>query len=45
MITRFREKWDKLKENARKKKEAKAAAEMSSAPVHEKIVEEPEEED
>jgi hypothetical protein len=41
MIVKFRERWDKLKESAKKKKEAKAAA-GTGTPVREKIVEEPE---
>jgi hypothetical protein len=42
MIAKFRERWDKLKESARRKREAKTAAEAQSAPVHERIDEEPE---
>jgi hypothetical protein len=42
MIAKFRERWDKLKESARRKREAKAAAEAHHAPVHERIDEEPE---
>jgi len=42
MIAKFRERWDKLKESARRKREAKAAAEAQNAPVHERIDEEPE---
>jgi len=42
MIAKFRERWDKLKESARRKREAKAAAEAHNAPVHERIDEEPE---
>jgi len=42
MIAKFRERWDKLKESARRKREAKAAAESQSSPVHERIDEEPE---
>jgi hypothetical protein len=45
MIIRFRERWNGLKESAKRKKEAKAAAVASSSPVREKIVEEPEPED
>jgi hypothetical protein len=41
MIVKFRERWDKLKESAKRKKEAKAAAEAATAGVREKIVEEP----
>ncbi|KAI9508483.1 hypothetical protein F5148DRAFT_1299275 [Russula earlei] len=42
MIAKFRERWDKLKESARRKREAKAAAEAHNSPVHERIDEEPE---
>ncbi|KAI0303418.1 hypothetical protein B0F90DRAFT_1368705 [Multifurca ochricompacta] len=42
MIAKFRERWDKLKESARRKREAKAAVEAHNAPVHERIDEEPE---
>ena len=42
MIAKFRERWDKLKESARRKREAKAAVEAQNAPVHERIDEEPE---
>ncbi|KAA1471263.1 hypothetical protein DENSPDRAFT_837220 [Dentipellis sp. KUC8613] len=42
MISKFRERWDKLKESAKRKREAKAAAEAQNAPVHERIDEEPE---
>jgi len=42
MIAKFRERWDKLKESARRKREAKAAAEAHSGPVHERIDEDPE---
>ncbi|KAJ4488180.1 hypothetical protein J3R30DRAFT_3654492 [Lentinula aciculospora] len=41
MIVKFRERWEKLKESAKRKKESKAAAEA----VRERIVEEPEAED
>ena len=41
MIVRFRERWEKLKESAKRKKEAKAAAEATNI-VHERIEEEPE---
>jgi len=41
MITKFRERWDKLKESAKRKKEAKVAAETKSG-VTERIEEEPE---
>ncbi|KAI0062238.1 hypothetical protein BV25DRAFT_1825669 [Artomyces pyxidatus] len=42
MIAKFRERWDKLKESAKRKRDAKAAAEAQNAPVHERIDEEPE---
>ncbi|OSD02865.1 hypothetical protein PYCCODRAFT_1435151 [Trametes coccinea BRFM310] len=41
MIVRFRERWEKLKESAKRKKEAKAAAESTNV-VSERIEEEPE---
>ncbi|KAI8998830.1 hypothetical protein BD414DRAFT_476201 [Trametes punicea] len=41
MIVRFRERWEKLKESAKRKKEAKAAAETTNV-VSERIEEEPE---
>src|SRR6266404_3623126 len=37
MIAKFRERWDKLKESAKRKREAKAAVEVQHAPVHERI--------
>jgi hypothetical protein len=40
MIARFRERWEKLKESAKRKKDAKAAAEKAG--VRERIEEEPE---
>lgn len=40
MIAKFRERWDKLKESAKRKREAKAQAEQP-----ERIVEEPEAEE
>jgi hypothetical protein len=42
MITKFRERWDKLKESAKRKKDAKAAAEAAKSGVRERIDEEPE---
>ncbi|KAF9466384.1 hypothetical protein BDZ94DRAFT_1288371 [Collybia nuda] len=42
MIVKFRERWEKLKESAKRKKEAKAAAGAATSSVREKIVEEPE---
>lgn len=42
MIARFRERWEKLKESAKRKKDAKAAAEATKAGVRERIEEEPE---
>jgi hypothetical protein len=44
MIVKYRERWDKLKESAKRKKEAKAATE-ATAGVREKIIEEPEAEE
>lgn len=45
MIRKYRERWDKLKESAKRKKEAKAAAAAAASPVRERIVEEPEAEE
>lgn len=45
MIVKFRERWEKLKDSAKRKKEAKAAAESATASVRERIVEEPEAEE
>lgn len=45
MIMKFRERWEKLKESAKRKKEAKAAAEAATSSVRERIVEEPEAEE
>lgn len=42
MIAKFRERWDKLKESAKRKRDAKAAVDSQNAPVHERIDEEPE---
>jgi hypothetical protein len=42
MITKFRERWDKLKESAKRKKDAKASAEAAKSGVRERIDEEPE---
>ncbi|KAF8841199.1 hypothetical protein BDN67DRAFT_1010888 [Paxillus ammoniavirescens] len=42
MIARFRERWEKLKESAKRKKDAKAAAEAGKRGVRECIEEEPE---
>ncbi|KAG5639610.1 hypothetical protein H0H81_010812 [Sphagnurus paluster] len=42
MIVKFRERWEKLKDSAKRKKEAKAAAAATSMSAREKIVEEPE---
>lgn len=41
MITRFRERWEKLKESAKRKKDAKAA-DAAKMGVGERIEEEPE---
>lgn len=45
MIVKFRERWEKLKESAKRKKEVKAAAEVASKSAQERIVEEPEAEE
>lgn len=45
MIVRFQEKWEKLKESAKRKKESKAAAAVAEASTVERIVEEPEAEE
>lgn len=45
MITKFRERWEKLKESAKRKKEAKVAAEVAIAGARDRIVEEPEAEE
>ncbi|RDB24119.1 hypothetical protein Hypma_008789 [Hypsizygus marmoreus] len=45
MILKYRERWEKLKESAKRKKEAKAAAEAVSLSTRERIVEEPEAEE
>ena len=48
MITRFRERWEKLKESAKRKKEAKAASAdggSSAGGVKDRIIEEPEAEE
>lgn len=42
MIARFRERWEKLKESAKRKKDAKSAAGVPKAAVRECIEEEPE---
>ncbi|KAF8559515.1 hypothetical protein OG21DRAFT_1452641 [Imleria badia] len=42
MIARFRERWEKLKESAKRKKDAKAAAGATKAGTRERIEEEPE---
>ena len=42
MITKFRERWDKLKESAKRKKDAKASAEAAKSGARERIDEEPE---
>ncbi|KAG6813608.1 hypothetical protein H0H92_009225 [Tricholoma furcatifolium] len=45
IIVKYRERWDKLKDSAKRKKEAKAAAATSSLATRERIVEEPEAEE
>ncbi|KAG7092268.1 hypothetical protein E1B28_008632 [Marasmius oreades] len=42
MIAKFRERWDKLKESAKRKKVSKAAAVASKTGIQERILEEPE---
>ncbi|KAG6829989.1 hypothetical protein H0H87_009596, partial [Tephrocybe sp. NHM501043] len=42
MIVKFRERWEKLKDSAKRKKEARAAAAAASIGARERIVEEPE---
>ena len=42
MIVKFRDQWEKLKDSARRKKEAKAKAAAAASPVRERIPEEPE---
>jgi len=45
MIAKFRERWEKLKDSAKRKKEAKAASEAASTGIRERIIEEPEAEE
>lgn len=45
MIVKFRERWEKLKESAKRKKESRAAAEAVQTAVRERIAEEPEAEE
>jgi len=45
MIAKFRERWEKLKDSAKRKKEAKVAAETSAAGLRDRIIEEPEAEE
>ncbi|KAG6889723.1 hypothetical protein C0995_015021 [Termitomyces sp. Mi166 len=45
IIVKFRERWDKLKDSAKRKKEAKAVAAAASLATREPIVEEPEAEE
>ncbi|EGN95994.1 hypothetical protein SERLA73DRAFT_185466 [Serpula lacrymans var. lacrymans S7.3] len=42
VIARFRDRWEKLKESAKRKKDAKAAAELAKMGARERIEEEPE---
>ncbi|KAK7693243.1 hypothetical protein QCA50_002809 [Cerrena zonata] len=44
MITKFRERWEKLKESAKRKKQARAAAETTSV-MNDRIDEDPEAEE
>ncbi|KAG6881269.1 hypothetical protein C0993_002164 [Termitomyces sp. T159_Od127] len=45
MIVKFRERWEKLKDSAKRKKEAKAVAAVASMATRDRIVEEPEAEE
>ncbi|KAH6918930.1 hypothetical protein BKA70DRAFT_34346 [Coprinopsis sp. MPI-PUGE-AT-0042] len=45
MIVKFRERWEKLKESAKRKKEAKSSGESGQSVRNQKIVEEPEAEE
>ncbi len=45
MINKFRERWEKLKESAKRKRNAKLVAHSETSSVHERIEEEPEAEE
>ncbi|KAG6891037.1 hypothetical protein C0992_010699 [Termitomyces sp. T32_za158] len=45
IIVKFRERWEKLKDSAKRKKEAKVAAAVASLATRERIIEEPEAEE
>lgn len=45
IIVKFRERWEKLKDSAKRKKEAKAVAAAASMVTRERIIEEPEAEE
>jgi hypothetical protein len=45
MIVKFRERWEKLKESAKRKKEAKSSGDSGTSVRNQKIVEEPEAEE
>lgn len=45
MITKYRERWEKLKESAKRKKEAKAGGGAATVGVRERIMEEPDAEE
>ncbi|TDL27520.1 hypothetical protein BD410DRAFT_782614 [Rickenella mellea] len=45
MITKFRERWERLKESAKRKRSAKAAAQAETSSVRERIDEDPEAEE
>lgn len=45
MIAKFRERWEKLKDSAKRKKEAKVAAETVATGLRDRIIEEPEAEE
>ena len=42
MITKFRERWEKLKESAKRKRDAKAAVQAEDSAVRGRIDEDPE---
>lgn len=45
MIAKFRERWEKLKDSAKRKRSAKAAAQAETSTVRERIDEDPEAEE
>ena len=42
MISKFRERWEKLKESAKRKRDAKAAAQVEESGARDRIEEDPE---